>query len=281
VEIVGRYAVAGANIRLHVNTANLGFKRNFERALSLCQGDLIAPSDQDDIWFPNKISALVAVLGDRQLAYCDSTLVDEDGTAVGPDMSALVPMVSSSDPVPFAFGNCVSGHAMLFRRELLKSALPVPADFFHDWWIAAVAASKGGIVFHPESLVLYRQHGANVTEQRLGEMLESAGFKTKRRRGKQPRGTGFRHFHELERRLAAIAKLPGPQQPFAVDVHAAWRRRENQWFSPRLAHLMLKHRRRLLLFANFSEKKARRYSRQLFYGLRLRQLTDAYTYMQP
>jgi hypothetical protein len=280
--ILERYARQDARIRVIVNGQNLGFRRNFERALSFCRGELIAPCDQDDIWSAQKLSTLVRVLGDKQLAYCDSTLANERGEPIGPQMSAIVPMTSTDDPLPFAFGNCVSGHAMLFRRALLGLGLPVPEGFFHDWWLATVASASGGTVFHPESLVLYRQHGANVTDRRLGEMMEAAGLHggRPRLRAQRPRGSRLKDFRETEQRLAAIARLPGPHQLFAEKLHAAWRRREQQWFSPRLAGLMLKHRHRLLRLAALGDKGSRRYSRELLFGVRIKRLTDANGYCE-
>jgi glycosyltransferase involved in cell wall biosynthesis len=277
VEISKRFAARDSRIRVVRNSKNLGFKANFEFAMTLCSGDFIAPCDQDDIWEPEKIARLVEVIGQRGLSYCDSALVDAQGTPTGVRMSSIVHMATTDDPVPFAFGNCVSGHAMLFRRELLQLALPIPEEFFHDWWIAAVAAARGGIAFHRESLVLYRQHGSNVTDVRLKEMMADAGLSVARIQSpaSRPRGAGLRYFRETERRLASISRLPGIHQAFAAQLHAAWRRREHQWFSPGLAHLMIKHRRRLLRFTNFSEKKARRYSRDLFCGLRIKRLTDS------
>jgi Glycosyl transferase family 2 len=280
VAIATRFAAIDERIRVVRNSGNLGFKGNFEFALSLCSGELIAPCDQDDIWLPQKIAKLMTAIDGRALSYCDSALVDAQGGSTGVRMSSIVRMLSTDDPVPFAFGNCVSGHAMLFRRELLESALPVPVEFFHDWWIAAVAAGSGGIVFLPETLVLYRQHGGNVTDARLGEMMQDAGIRAQSRDepSRRPRGAGLQYFRETERRLAAIAGIPGPQQPFAAELHAAWRRREHQWFSPQLAALMLRHRPRLLRLANLSDRKARRYAKDLFLGLRMKRLTDAHAY---
>ena len=37
------------------NPETLGSSRNFEKAIRLCTGDLIALSDQDDIWYPNRL----------------------------------------------------------------------------------------------------------------------------------------------------------------------------------------------------------------------------------
>src|SRR5690554_6867365 len=38
------------------NPENMGYLRNFEKGISLCHGDYIAMSDQDDIWHTDKIS---------------------------------------------------------------------------------------------------------------------------------------------------------------------------------------------------------------------------------
>jgi glycosyltransferase involved in cell wall biosynthesis len=42
-------------VRIFENEHNLGFAANFERAIRLCEGDLIALSDQDDIWYPIRL----------------------------------------------------------------------------------------------------------------------------------------------------------------------------------------------------------------------------------
>jgi glycosyltransferase involved in cell wall biosynthesis len=45
--------------KLYLNGENLGFDKNFEKAISLCTGDLIAIADQDDVWMKDKLSSLV------------------------------------------------------------------------------------------------------------------------------------------------------------------------------------------------------------------------------
>src|SRR5947208_26587 len=37
-------------LRIHRNDENLRSTKNFERAVSLCSGDILALSDQDDVW---------------------------------------------------------------------------------------------------------------------------------------------------------------------------------------------------------------------------------------
>ena len=40
-------------VRIYRNEHNLGFIKNFEKAIQLCDGDIIALADQDDVWYPD------------------------------------------------------------------------------------------------------------------------------------------------------------------------------------------------------------------------------------
>src|SRR5690606_18169426 len=57
--ILNSYSLHYPNIKIHVNENNLGYKKNFEKAIQLCNGEYIALSDQDDIWKLDKISKLI------------------------------------------------------------------------------------------------------------------------------------------------------------------------------------------------------------------------------
>ncbi len=71
VAILAEYALS-RGLRYVVNPSRLGLVRNFERAISLCTGELIALADQDDLWKPHKLATLVENLGDFTLIYCNS-----------------------------------------------------------------------------------------------------------------------------------------------------------------------------------------------------------------
>ena len=47
-------------VKIFVNQQNLGYSQNFEKALSLCTGDIVFLSDQDDAWFPMKLETVIA-----------------------------------------------------------------------------------------------------------------------------------------------------------------------------------------------------------------------------
>ena len=59
----------------------LGFYRNFERALALvpAEAGYVALADQDDVWHPDKLAALLGALGGAQLVYSDARVVARDG----------------------------------------------------------------------------------------------------------------------------------------------------------------------------------------------------------
>src|SRR5258708_37621369 len=61
VEIIRSFAQrAPFEIRLDINANNLGSTKNFEKAIGLCQGEIIALADQDDVWCPQKLSRIAS-----------------------------------------------------------------------------------------------------------------------------------------------------------------------------------------------------------------------------
>lgn len=262
------YQRRDARLRVFSNQANLGFRRNFERAISLCSGEFIALSDQDDIWAPEKLAALLNAIGHRALAYCDSLLIDEDGRDMNVAMSDMLTMVSTDDPAVFANANCVSGHACLFRSRLVKLALPAPSCFFHDWWIAAVAASTGGIVYCDRKLVFYRYHASNITD-----------VFCEREFGRE-RGHRWKEWSEFRDRVEQLAALPGPSQDFLKRLRDLWVSRDQQWLSLALAFFLYRHRRRIYAL-RWSRRPALRHILRYAPGLRLKRLTNPFAYEPP
>src|ERR1700730_9787095 len=46
-------------VRVYRNSTRLGYRRNFMLAASLCNSELIAFCDQDDVWYPEKLATCV------------------------------------------------------------------------------------------------------------------------------------------------------------------------------------------------------------------------------
>lgn len=153
-----------AKLQVVRNPANLGVNANFEKAMRLAQGELIALADQDDIWAPDKLASLAAKLGEHSLIYADSELIDAAGHPLGKLLRERLGIrpLQGRPRLAFLLANCVPGHAMLFKRELLEHALPLPAHTLYDQWLAFTASRLGGIAYLNSSLVQYRQHSASV-----------------------------------------------------------------------------------------------------------------------
>ncbi|AWW32248.1 glycosyltransferase family 2 protein [Echinicola strongylocentroti] len=154
-------------IKLYQNPSNLGFIKNFERAISLCQGSLIALSDQDDIWDKNKIAIQVNEIKNNILVYHDSLMVNEIGEPLKDSISNMKNMYSGGSPLPFLFNNCVSGHSILMKKDLIHDIIPFPKEIFYDWWIAFRATQVGTISYIDKKLVHYRQHEGTITSPTL------------------------------------------------------------------------------------------------------------------
>jgi glycosyltransferase involved in cell wall biosynthesis len=160
-QILKEYQAEHPHIRAIQNETNLGFVKNFEKSISLCSGDFVALCDQDDIWFPDKLSTLFNHIGDANLIYSDIQLVDADREEIDRSFPSCNRLEGRCH-MGMLFANCVTGHACLIKREVLQEALPFPEEItLHDHWIAFVAAAMGGIKAHPAALSLYRHIAGN------------------------------------------------------------------------------------------------------------------------
>ncbi len=158
INILQSYVGRFPNIVLHQNEVNLGYIKNFEKAIGLCKGEFIALSDQDDIWLPNKIEVQVAEIGDNILIYHDSEFINDKGISIGKKMSDVIKMYWGDSFKPFLFFNCISGHQCLFKKSLVAYSIPFPKEIFHDRWLAFTATNNGSIKYLDIPLVKYRQH---------------------------------------------------------------------------------------------------------------------------
>ncbi len=93
--------------------------------------------------------------------------------------------------------NVATGATMLFRKALLEYALPFPAEWVHDEWLAIIAAAVGDVQLIQQSLIDYRQHDNN----QIG--VKESTLKYRVGRMVQPRGDRYR---ALSARALALCK---------------------------------------------------------------------------
>ena len=164
-------AVAPFPVSLHVNETNLGSTKNFEKAIELCDGDVIALSDQDDVWLPKKLQQTVRLLAaDAEVGavFTDAEVVDANLKPLGYRLWSAAKfdqgkqrLVREGKGVDLLINdNYATGSTMVFRAKYKELLLPIPylKDCIHDGWIALVIAAVSRLEFIAEPLMLYRQH---------------------------------------------------------------------------------------------------------------------------
>lgn len=161
---------------------NLGSTGAFAKLTELAQGQYLAYCDQDDVWYPHKISTLVQDLQQNQatLACSDVAVIDGQGKKIAARITELRPrqtFVEGPQQVnTLLVRNFVMGCTMVVRAELAKQALPFPGFMVHDHWLALWNAMYGKIFINRDSLIAYRLHGSNQTEMLAGIVTKDDYF---------------------------------------------------------------------------------------------------------
>ncbi len=168
--IIHEYALNDPRFHIYLNEENLGFKKNFEKAISLCNGEYIALSDQDDIWTPDHLELLKTAIKDKALACGNADLIDKDGNNMGTtfwEQEAFdsIPSTNLDKAMSIIlFRSPYQGAAMMVRRNLLELALPIPQVYtYHDSWFALFACFCGGIACVDKPILKYRRIEESVT----------------------------------------------------------------------------------------------------------------------
>ena len=166
---------APVRVTLVRNDPPLGVSANFEQAMRLVEADIVFSADQDDVWMTDKVALLAAVFeadDTVQLAHTDAVLTDAQGHELGATLFEEL-QISRAERRDIRCGNAfrvycrrnvVTGAAAAFRRRLIGLVQPLPPKtmFYHDGWLALMAAASGRVVMLDTPTIQYRQHGANL-----------------------------------------------------------------------------------------------------------------------
>lgn len=200
-------------VQFVVNEQNLGSTKNFEKAITLCQGNIIALSDQDDVWHPEKLRRMEeAFAADPQvgLVFSDGHIVDQNLRPLGARLRDSAPITRVQEQLvrrgrcfeALLMHNIVTGAAMAFRAGPRSLFLPIPNDvpLIHDGWIALIVSAISGAAFLPEPLISYRQH----PQQQLGAVLE----RPERAARVLPESHYRRHITQLQTLAERLSSIP-------------------------------------------------------------------------
>ena len=166
---------ANSNIRVFCNERNIGVQKNFERAISLCNGEIVFLSDQDDIWEHDKVSRIVDWFQknpSKSVVFGDAYLIDANGDVM--PNKTLWNLVEFNKKEQrwfnmgaglelFLHGNVATGATMAIRKNELKYICCLPdTSIYHDEIIAEVALIDNSLGYISKPLMRYRLHDAQV-----------------------------------------------------------------------------------------------------------------------
>ncbi|MYL99555.1 glycosyltransferase [Novosphingobium sp. FGD1] len=189
-QIVEKFTeVAPFKVRFIRNEQRLYFSSNFMKAASLCEGDFIAFSDQDDIWEPNKIEMSLEALARPGVVLCvhDALKFTKKGEPAGLE-TRKVPKgeISVMDPlINFSGFVCTFPRALIDIIDYNTRPMDVIEEerkVSHDRWVTQLALLSGKIYNLPDKLANYRQHDQNVSgfariERSKKEIIKSIRLK--------------------------------------------------------------------------------------------------------
>lgn len=122
-------------------------------------GDWIANLDDDDLWAPDKVAAMVSAAeqADRRWVYCGVVFIDPDGQVIAgrplDDPDRVVRML----PVAYTIPGGLSG--VMWRRDAMSDGgLMDDLPYTGDWDIALRLVAEGEPARVDRPLVGYRQH---------------------------------------------------------------------------------------------------------------------------
>ncbi|MGQ7944786.1 glycosyltransferase family 2 protein [Flavobacterium sp. WC2509] len=172
IEIITQIQIENPNkIFLHKNKENLGSTKNFEKAITICSGNYIFLSDQDDIWKETKVEKIIKYFLENpstEAVFTNGDLIDETNQKINihtlwdsvfflenqlEKPISLLKLISSKR-------NMVTGATLCIKNETKELILPFPdiKKYYHDEWIAIIIASRKKLNYITEELISYRIH---------------------------------------------------------------------------------------------------------------------------
>lgn len=240
-DLIERFAGRSAfPTRVVVNQTNLGSTKNFEQAISLCRGQIVALADQDDIWYSKKLDRVgKCFLRSQEVVavFSDADLIGNDSRPLGLRLWPTFGFDAAKQR-KFEQGHAlevliqhpvVTGATMAFRKELFAAMVPIPANEIHDRWISFLLSVQGRFEAIAEPLMQYRRH----ERQQVGPgPMSFAG------QMQQAKSKGAEHYFDEIERFRQLKYVLENRAPRSAQVDEAVRE-----IDCKVAHL--EHRARL------------------------------------
>jgi len=156
-------------IKIYQNNENIGFVKNFQKAISLANGEIIFLCDQDDIWSNKKVERITDVfrrLEQVQFVFSDASVIDEKGNIIteslfGTDKYKSIKLANNRSSIEVFNNINIKGCLSAIRQQLKNLVFPVGALWGHDHWLAMNAFLIEGLYYVDERLIQYRRHSGH------------------------------------------------------------------------------------------------------------------------
>lgn len=194
---------------------NLGVTNNVMEILRNTKAPYVMFSDQDDVWFSNKVSIMLKSIRQKEkqdgripiLVFGDAYVTDDKLNVINESFC----FNSGMKPNKVTFQNLLQvnpmiGAACIYNRNLVDIALNLKRNELsrrvsHDWWMAVVAAAFGKIYYRNMQLMLYRQHDRNVVGMHYTASLWDCFFSDEKKKNQ------FKYKHYLSRNYALCVEM--------------------------------------------------------------------------
>lgn len=162
-----------APIKCIRNSRNLGYTKNFEKAICLCAGDIILLADQDDIWMSNKVEIICNYFSenpDKEYVFSNAILINSMGTdcferdlfnVVGLTRRDIKLFEDGCSYDVMAVSSKVTGATTALKASFIPYCLPFPnlgKLAIHDGMMSASASIWNKIGCIDQYLIKYRIH---------------------------------------------------------------------------------------------------------------------------
>ena len=252
-------ATAPFPVRFERNATRLGFNGNFARAIGLATSDTVFISDQDDVWYPQKVERVAAMLaeGDCLAVVNDQAIADQEGRETGGTVLGNVRAMGRPD------GWYGPGCCTAFSSRLLPLLQPFPGNVVaYDHWINTLADALGRRRVLDTPLQLYRRHGGNASGSVFA--LERPGWRDlirAARRGDAPAALASK-VAEIDPIIERLAAGPAAEltAPGALAVGIAALRAERDDYAVRSDLPRARARRAATIVRLLMQARYRRFS---------------------
>lgn len=167
--ILKEYEKKDNRFRIYENEKNLGYRENFNKAVSLCKGDFIAFSDQDDIWLPNHLLALKESIGENFVCAGRAQRFFENDALLNLSQPTNYQAENLGSQIKrfiyqcYAF-NMYQGASQMISKGAAKAYFPIKEEeYAHDWASATNAIAENKFIYVNEIITKWRKHSAQVT----------------------------------------------------------------------------------------------------------------------